>query len=278
MKVDGQRHAASALPPAKWPGSRCIGGWVETTSGLDGCGKSRPHRYSVSGPSSRYIDCAIPQSSPIPRQTVRHLTVQLRARLNTLVQTIIRTCLHLPTRSIDLSRTAFMCAFGYPHMKKIPCLVPRKRNSCIRLSTSCLSFCIPHVLRPSNIIPIVRQRSVCLTARTTSSRIPGTAVPSMLQNHSAVGVSVDGHPRQGPRRYQPECWSCMGIGTHDEDSMRITPCPSLTLIDGGHTLTHRTHFVCPQNFVDRVKRSVLKSYPFAKLIPWIATARKPICA
>jgi hypothetical protein len=31
--------------------------------------------------------------------------------------------------------------------------------------------------------------------------------------------------------------------------MRITPCPGMTVIVGEHTLTHKTHFVFPQNFV-----------------------------
>ena len=43
----GQRHAAAAL-----------GGWVSPRAGLDGCGKSRPHRDSipVQPVASRYTD------------------------------------------------------------------------------------------------------------------------------------------------------------------------------------------------------------------------------
>jgi len=33
-------------------GTHCIGGWVGLRAGLDGCGKSRPHRDSIPGPSS----------------------------------------------------------------------------------------------------------------------------------------------------------------------------------------------------------------------------------
>ena len=33
------------------PGIRCIGGWLDPTTGLDGCGKSRPHQDSIPGPS-----------------------------------------------------------------------------------------------------------------------------------------------------------------------------------------------------------------------------------
>jgi hypothetical protein len=39
------------------------------------------------------------------------------------------------------------------------------------------------------------------------------------------------------------------VGAHDEDRMRITPCPSPLL--AVNTLIPKTHFVCPHNFVDR---------------------------
>jgi hypothetical protein len=51
MDVDGQGHAP-ALPPGKRPGTHRLGGWVNPRAGLDGCGKSRPHRDSIPGPSS----------------------------------------------------------------------------------------------------------------------------------------------------------------------------------------------------------------------------------
>ena len=40
--VGGQIHALAALPP----------GWMGPSAGLDGCGKSRPHRDSIPGPSN----------------------------------------------------------------------------------------------------------------------------------------------------------------------------------------------------------------------------------
>jgi hypothetical protein len=36
----------AALPPAKRPGTHCTIDWVGPRVGLDGCGKSRPHRDS----------------------------------------------------------------------------------------------------------------------------------------------------------------------------------------------------------------------------------------
>jgi len=48
------------LYPRETPGTHCIGGWVATTAGLDWCGKTRPHRDSIPGPSkpvtSHYTD------------------------------------------------------------------------------------------------------------------------------------------------------------------------------------------------------------------------------
>ena len=50
MGMGGQHHAPAALPPGKKPGIHCTGGWVGPKAGLDGCGKSRPHRDSNPGP------------------------------------------------------------------------------------------------------------------------------------------------------------------------------------------------------------------------------------
>jgi hypothetical protein len=42
----------AALPPGKHPVPHCTRGWVGLRAGLDGCGKSCPHRDSIPGPSS----------------------------------------------------------------------------------------------------------------------------------------------------------------------------------------------------------------------------------
>ena len=51
MEVGGQRHTPAALPPGKRPGTHRTGGWVGHRAGLDECGKSRPYRESIRGPS-----------------------------------------------------------------------------------------------------------------------------------------------------------------------------------------------------------------------------------
>jgi hypothetical protein len=40
------------LYPRDWSSIRCIRGWVDPRAGLKWCGKSRPHRNSIPGPSS----------------------------------------------------------------------------------------------------------------------------------------------------------------------------------------------------------------------------------
>jgi hypothetical protein len=52
MGVGCKSYAPAALPPGKRPGTHCIGVWVDPRAGLEGYGKSRPHRDSIPGPSS----------------------------------------------------------------------------------------------------------------------------------------------------------------------------------------------------------------------------------
>jgi hypothetical protein len=40
------------LYPQKWPSTNCIGGWVGSKAGPDGCGKSHPHWYFIPGLTS----------------------------------------------------------------------------------------------------------------------------------------------------------------------------------------------------------------------------------
>ena len=55
---EGKRHAPAALYPPERPSTHCTGGWVGPRAGLDRRGKSRHHRVSIPGPSSRYTDYA----------------------------------------------------------------------------------------------------------------------------------------------------------------------------------------------------------------------------
>ena len=63
-EVDGQRHAPAALYPRERTSTNCVGGWVGPRAGLDGCGKSRPHRDSIPGSSN-------PQPVAIPTELSR---------------------------------------------------------------------------------------------------------------------------------------------------------------------------------------------------------------
>ena len=63
MDLCGQGHALAALPPGKRPGNHCIGGWVRTRAGLDGCRKTQtPPGFDpriIQPVASRYTDYAI---------------------------------------------------------------------------------------------------------------------------------------------------------------------------------------------------------------------------
>jgi hypothetical protein len=48
----GQCHAPAALYPEERPDTHCTGGWMGPRGGVNRCGKSRPHRDSIPGPSS----------------------------------------------------------------------------------------------------------------------------------------------------------------------------------------------------------------------------------
>ena len=45
------------LYPRERVGIHCMGGWVNPMAGLDGCGKSRPYRDPIPGPSSPVASC-----------------------------------------------------------------------------------------------------------------------------------------------------------------------------------------------------------------------------
>ena len=54
--LDGGRWSTprpGRFTPRERPGIHCTGGWVGPKAGLDGCGKSRPHRDPIPGPSAR---------------------------------------------------------------------------------------------------------------------------------------------------------------------------------------------------------------------------------
>ena len=72
MRVGGQSHAPAALPPVKRSGTHCVVGWVGPRASLEGCGKLRPHRDSIPGPSSTQRD-AIPTALTRPTIMTRGL-------------------------------------------------------------------------------------------------------------------------------------------------------------------------------------------------------------
>jgi hypothetical protein len=53
MEICDQRHAWP-MYPREWAGTQCTRCWLDLRAGLYGCGKSRPHRVSIPGPSSQW--------------------------------------------------------------------------------------------------------------------------------------------------------------------------------------------------------------------------------
>jgi hypothetical protein len=51
MGLGGQRQVSNFYPRER-PGTHYVEGWVGPRAGLDDCGKSRPQRDSIPGPSS----------------------------------------------------------------------------------------------------------------------------------------------------------------------------------------------------------------------------------
>jgi hypothetical protein len=66
--VGGQRHAPATLLPGERPGTHFIRSWMSPRAGLESCGKSRPYRDSIFGPSSQYW-VAIPTTLSRPKVT-----------------------------------------------------------------------------------------------------------------------------------------------------------------------------------------------------------------
>jgi hypothetical protein len=69
--VSSQQYVKAILYSQERTGTHCTGGWVGPRAGLDRCGKSRPYRDSISGPSSPY-SVAIPTDLPGP-QLFKHV-------------------------------------------------------------------------------------------------------------------------------------------------------------------------------------------------------------
>jgi hypothetical protein len=74
MGVVGQRHAPAALYPRERPGTHFVGDRVGLRAGLDRCGKSQPHKDSITGPSSL---CQVAIPTELFRPTVYPDEIQI---------------------------------------------------------------------------------------------------------------------------------------------------------------------------------------------------------
>ena len=74
----GQRHAPATLYPREILGTHCTGGWVVLRDGLDWCGKSRPHRYSIPGPSSPQAVAILTELSRFHRKMLNLIVYNMK--------------------------------------------------------------------------------------------------------------------------------------------------------------------------------------------------------
>ena len=94
--------------PRERPGTHCTGGWVGPRTGLDGCGKSRPHRDSIFGPSS-------PQRVAVPTTLSRSIGM-CEVQWNSSPRHI--SCLRLETSTIqNVLHTRLILHDYYTHVR-----------------------------------------------------------------------------------------------------------------------------------------------------------------
>jgi len=93
------------LCPRERPGTHCIGDWVVPRDGLDRCGKSRPHRNSIPGPSIPY-QIAIPTelSRPTKEYNINYkfntqITYQINVNQILVSTSCISNSLHVISNS-----------------------------------------------------------------------------------------------------------------------------------------------------------------------------------
>jgi len=67
MEVVGQSHAPAVLLRRRRLSTHCIGDWVSSRAGLDGCGKSRPPTGIRSPGRPEHSSVAIPTELPGPQ-------------------------------------------------------------------------------------------------------------------------------------------------------------------------------------------------------------------
>jgi hypothetical protein len=93
MGVGGRRHAPAALPPGKRHGTHCIGGWVGPRAGLDGCGKSRPHRESIPDiPARSESPYRLHYPDPVvnnPEENIQHIYGLFNVHVKVTIRNVI---------------------------------------------------------------------------------------------------------------------------------------------------------------------------------------------
>ena len=100
---EGSASRPNRILPRERPSTHCTVGWVGLRAGLDRCGKSRPHRDSIPGPSNPQA-VAIPTTLPGP-QDVDYLTIVISSQESLLpIISLSHQCgVHVTVYNMQLS-------------------------------------------------------------------------------------------------------------------------------------------------------------------------------
>jgi hypothetical protein len=117
-------------------------------------------------------------------------------------------------------------------------------------------------LPPSALV--LRRAETTTSASQLEAHLQAAPVEQFSENHDIVEQSAcqiaDRGLRRSPDDTNPNADAEADLIPTFADSVRITPCPEVTVVDAEHTLTRKTRFVCPQNIAQKeLIRSVLMS-------------------
>jgi hypothetical protein len=120
--------------------------------------------------------------------------------------------------------------------------------------------------------PLCRNLNLCLTARGTSSSSLQFAGNRDIAEQTECQVAEGAHDKY-LRYCQPRRWSWSGPDTF-ANSMRITPCPELIIVDVEHNLKSRTYAPSVHRILRNLSTSAVLMSPFAILHPYMTIVCK----
>ena len=114
-----------SLYPRDRPRTHCIGVWLDSRAGLDGCGKSRPHRDSIPR-SSIPQRVAIPTELSWPSCYIMHmLNCYLPFYLHCTCLVFGLVSVHMLSLPSPRATSSFVCPRNYPQCLNTSRLSPK---------------------------------------------------------------------------------------------------------------------------------------------------------